>query len=130
MRVLGSSRTMSRILVIDDNLDSATMLAELLARRGHAVDVAHDGLVAYDMVLALHPEIAVIDIGLPTIDGYELARRLRTALGAAAPRMIALTGYGAEDDRALSREAGFESHLTKPVQLGKLLALLDPSSAP
>ncbi len=120
---------MSRILVIDDNHDSASMLAELLARRGHAVDVAHDGLVAYDMVLELHPDIAVIDIGLPTIDGYELARRLRTALGDQAPRMIALTGYGADHDHMQSREAGFESHLTKPVQLGKLLALLDHSNA-
>ncbi len=93
--MLGSRRTMSRILVIDDNHDSASMLAELLARRGHAVDVAHDGLVAYDMILEHHPEVAVIDIGLATIDG---------------------------------REAGFETHLTKPVQLGKLLALLDHTS--
>lgn len=124
--LLGVSK---RILVVDDNQDAALLLAELLERRGHEVHVAHDGLDAVRQAIALTPNIALIDIGLPTIDGYEVARRVGEELGTRAPRMIALTGYGAPHDRENSRRAGFEMHLTKPAESSRLLALIDRASA-
>ena len=118
-----------RVLIVDDNVDAATLLAELLARRGHQTFVAHDGLDALRIAIEEEPEIAVLDIGLPTLDGYALAAKMRESLGNRAPRLIAVTGYGAEHDREKSRRAGFEAHLTKPVETATLLRLLDPARA-
>ena len=118
-----------RVLLVDDNQDAAVLLGELLGARGHEVHLAHDGLEAVELANRLRPDIAVIDIGLPTIDGYEVARRLREQLGDRAPRMIALTGYGAAHDRAMALEAGFEAHITKPVESAQLLKLIAKDNA-
>jgi PAS domain S-box-containing protein len=104
-----------RIMLVDDNVDGALTLARLLAAHGHEVRVFHDPVAALDAVDDFLPELAVLDIGLPVLDGYELARRLRMRLGGHPCRLIALTGYGQEADRARSGAAGFERHLVKPI---------------
>jgi signal transduction histidine kinase len=105
-----------RVLVVDDNEDAAFLFSEALKRLGHVVDVAYDGPSALVCARNRPPEIAFLDIGLPVMDGYELARRLRE-LGDKPPRLIAVTGYGHSSDREKSREAGFEQHLVKPIEL-------------
>jgi PAS domain S-box-containing protein len=104
-----------RILVVDDNADAGTMLSMFLRRLGHTVRVVHDGLAALDTVETFAPEVAFLDLGLPIIDGYELARRLRARPDLAGLYLVAVTGYGQESDRARSSEAGFDLHLVKPV---------------
>ena len=111
------------VLLVDDNVDAAELLAEVLRRRGHIVEVAHDGPSALLLVDRFRPEIALLDIGLPVMDGYELARRLASQLGAL--RLIALTGYGQPVDRERAREAGFHAHLIKPVDHDELEAALN-----
>ncbi|HWO19889.1 MAG TPA: ATP-binding protein [Kofleriaceae bacterium] len=106
-----------RILVVDDNDDAALSLKKALERLGYAVAIAHDGPAALRTAATFEPEIALLDIGLPVMDGYELARRLRE-LGRL--HLVALSGYGQEADRRRSAEAGFEVHLTKPVDLRHL----------
>jgi len=113
-----------RVLLVDDNADAAEMLAQLLRAAGHDVLVAHDGPSALGSAAAFSPEVALLDIGLPVMDGYELARRLRHALVAPA-RLVALTGYGQEHDRRRTQEAGFEAHLVKPVDLRRLLEVVN-----
>jgi PAS domain S-box-containing protein len=115
-----------RVLVVDDNDEAADILAELLRLAGHEVLVAHDGPTALGAVPAFHPDVALLDIGLPVMDGYELARRIKKEVPA-APRLIALSGYGQEDDRRRSLEAGFELHLVKPVGLAEVLAVISYS---
>jgi signal transduction histidine kinase/CheY-like chemotaxis protein len=111
----------ARILVVDDNQDAAVILAEYLAELGHVVETAEDGPSALDVARAFKPTICLVDIGLPVMDGYELARRLRDLEGVPRDvRLIALTGYGLDSDRRRSAEAGFDSHLVKPVDLDVL----------
>jgi CheY-like chemotaxis protein len=118
-----------RVLVVDDNEDAAEMLALVLRKRGYAVVVAFDGEQALALAEANHPEVVLLDIGLPGIDGYEVARRLRArACGAGEPSrpvLVAVTGYGQPGDRQRSREAGFDHHMVKPVAMEKLLPLLE-----
>jgi CheY-like chemotaxis protein len=114
-----------RILVVDDNADAATSLGELLAALGHEVCVRFDGKSALDEIGVFGPEVLVLDIGLPDIDGYELARRLRGEPVTAAARYLALTGYGQAHDRTLARAAGFDHHFVKPVDIAALQAVLD-----
>jgi PAS domain S-box-containing protein len=114
-----------RVLVVDDNVDAAVMLHELLAGMGHELAVAHDGLAALELATSFRPDVAVLDIGLPVMDGYELARKLREQLGSEKLRLIAVTGYGQDSDRARAREAGFDHHLIKPIALDALAPLLD-----
>ena len=109
--------TVKRILVVDDNDDAALSLKKALERLGYAVAIAHDGPAALRAAAVFEPEIALLDIGLPVMDGYELARRL---LASRRVHLIALSGYGQEADRQRSAEAGFEVHLTKPVDLRHL----------
>ena len=116
-----------RVLLVDDNEDAAQMLGEVLTAGGHQVRVAHDAPGALLAARGFVPEVAVLDIGLPVMDGYELARRLRGEQGEI--RLIAVTGYGQESDRERGRAAGFEAHLIKPVDVGRLLAALDGSTA-
>jgi signal transduction histidine kinase/ActR/RegA family two-component response regulator len=104
-----------RVLVVDDNRDSADTLGELLALWGHDVAVAHDGPGALEVAEARHPEVVLLDIGLPGVDGYEVARRIRASAQGNEPLLIALTGLGQEGDRRKSVEAGFDHHLAKPV---------------
>jgi PAS domain S-box-containing protein len=106
-----------RVLVVDDNIDAAEMLAEWLGAVGHSVRVAADGPTALEIAADFKPDVALLDIGLPVMDGYEVARRLRDQPGCAKMRLIALTGYGQESDHERSRRAGFEDHLVKPVDL-------------
>jgi PAS domain S-box-containing protein len=111
-----------RILVVDDNLDAAGTVAELLRLLGNEVRVVHDGLSAVDEAAEMMPDIVLLDIGLPGIDGYEAARRIRAHAGSAV-RLIALTGWSQDKDREQARAAGFDEHWVKPVSLEKLQAL-------
>lgn len=115
-----------RILIVDDNVDAALTLAELLALEGHETHVAHDGPSAVDAARRLSPDVAILDIGLPGFDGLEVARRLRAEPELKGLLLVALSGWVQPDDRARSREAGFDHHLAKPVQLKSLeLVLLE-----
>ncbi|MEX0713787.1 MAG: ATP-binding protein [Pirellulales bacterium] len=113
-----------RVLVVDDNLDVGRTLAALLKHAGHDVRLAHDGPAAIQIARDYQPETVLVDIGLPGMDGYELARRLRNEAGLERAMLAALTGYGHEEDRRRSDEAGFDHHLTKPVRSEMLLSLL------
>ncbi|MFO0960404.1 MAG: PAS domain S-box protein [Isosphaeraceae bacterium] len=126
-----------RILLVDDNVDSAETLACLLGRLGHQVTLAHDGPSAIEAASASAPDLALLDIGLPGMDGYEVARRFRGDRARAGMQLVALTGYGSEADRRLSREAGFDDHLVKPVEFEALRRILarerggdDPGAPP
>ena len=115
-----------RVLIVDDNRDSAEMLATLLRFSGHETFAAHDGLEAVEAAARLDPDVILLDIGLPVLNGYEAARRIREQQGQTRrPLLVALTGWGQEEDRRRSRESGFDAHLVKPVDhdvLGELLA--------
>ncbi|MBP3954471.1 response regulator [Gemmata sp. G18] len=113
-----------RLLIVDDNVDSAESLAEVLALAGHNVWTAHDGPAALREVQAHSPEIILLDIGLPRMDGYEVARRVRQLPDLGTTTLIAMTGYGQEEDRRKSQEAGFNYHLVKPVDLDEVRRLL------
>jgi len=104
----------SRIMIVDDNADAAETLGLLLSAHGHTVTVFNDPLAALGAAAQLRPQIAVLDIGLPGLDGYQLAQRLRALLGDSC-RLIALSGYGQAGDRVRSEAAGFEQHLVKPI---------------
>jgi CheY-like chemotaxis protein len=104
-------------MVVDDNIDAAQMLGHLFEAHGHLVEVFHGAAGALAAAQRFLPDVAVLDIGLPGMDGYQLAARLRGLLGAHPCRLIALTGYGQENDRQRSREAGFEEHLVKPISI-------------
>jgi PAS domain S-box-containing protein len=121
---VASSDNSRRVLIVDDNDDSAAMLAEALRLRGHQVRVAHDGPAALAVSAAFQPEVAFLDIGLPVMDGYELAARMRQLPGLSGLRLLALTGYGQESDSERSRSAGFHQHLVKPLDLRQLDQLL------
>ena len=113
------------ILVVDDNPDAVEILTLLLKGWGHDVRTAYNGPQAIEEAQAYQPEVVLMDIGLPGMDGYEVARRLRTEAPANQPFLVALTGYGGDEDYRRSREAGFDQHLLKPVSsvlLQKLLA--------
>ncbi len=118
-------RKRQRILVVDDNVEAAQTLHKLLSVLGHQSAVAHDGIVALELAKSFKPSIALLDIGLPVMDGYELAGRLREQLGDGPLRLIAITGYGQDGDRARARQAGFEHHLVKPITVEALVTLLD-----
>ncbi|HVV87034.1 MAG TPA: response regulator, partial [Kofleriaceae bacterium] len=111
-----------RVLVVDDNIESAELVAEGLSLRGHEVAVAHDGPSALLKAVEFRPEAALVDIGLPVMDGFALAPRLREVSGPI--RLIALTGYSREDDRERTRAATFDGHLIKPVSLREIVASL------
>jgi PAS domain S-box-containing protein len=113
-----------RILVVEDHADSAEMLAFLLRLEGHEVRVASEGSGALDAARAQRPDVVLCDIGLPGMNGYEVASRLRQETECANARLIALSGYGQAEDRRRSKEAGFDFHLTKPVEPDALIALL------
>jgi CheY-like chemotaxis protein len=113
-----------RILVVDDNVDAAHTLCLLLQGLGHDVRAAYDGASALRLSDAWLPQVVLLDIGLPGMDGYEVARRLRQRPAPERLLVIAVSGYGSEADRRRSREAGFDRHLTKPVALEVLCGLL------
>ena len=111
--------------MVDDNEDAAEVLAAGLELLGHQTRVAHDGPAALRVLADFKPDIALLDIGLPVMDGYELARRLRQDPSLAHTRLVAVTGYGQDSDRRRSKEAGFDAHLVKPIQLPELDALIN-----
>ena len=119
-----------RVLLVDDNEDSVEMIAAAMRLDGHEVAVAHDGPSALALFAEVTTDVVVLDIGLPVMDGYELAREIRARAGARPLRLIALTGYGQACDRERSSQAGFDVHLVKPVDLQKLLdAIALPTSS-
>ena len=111
-----------RLLVVDDNEDAANLLGEIARMRGHEVTVVHDPKAALAVVGTFRPEVAVLDIGLPGMDGYELAGRLQESVPDC--RLIALTGYGQSKDRERALAAGFSAHLVKPVRVNDLLEMI------
>jgi CheY-like chemotaxis protein len=112
------------VLVVDDNTDAAELLADALSLHGYHVTVSHDGERALAMVKQSRPDIVLLDIGLPGIDGYEVARRIRALTVATPLHVVALSGYGQSADREKSRASGFDAHLVKPVDIQKLLGML------
>lgn len=116
-----------RVVIVEDSDDARDGLKELLESAGHEVEVANDGAKGVERVTAVMPDVAVIDLGLPLIDGYEVARRVRAHEGAEHIFLIALTGYGGMGVRGKAREAGFDMHLTKPVDIKKLFQALQRS---
>jgi CheY-like chemotaxis protein len=118
-----------RVLVVDDNADAAQMLAALLEVQGHAVSVEYDARGALARARNEHPDVLLLDIGLPDMDGYELARRLRAQPENAGATLVALTGYGQTQDRAEARQAGFDHYLVKPADLNEVNDVLAQAEA-
>ncbi|WP_437634289.1 ATP-binding protein [Sorangium sp. So ce854] len=118
-----------RVLLVDDNVDAAEGLRRILQLHGHTVSMAHDGPAALEAARAGAPDLVLLDIGLPGMDGYEVVRRLRADPRHRGSYIAAVSGYGQDQDRRRSREAGFDAHLTKPVAADQLLALVDRATA-
>jgi signal transduction histidine kinase/CheY-like chemotaxis protein len=125
----GPARTGNRVLVVDDNVDLSRALTTLLSRFGYDASGVHDGHSAIETARALRPDVVLLDLGLPGMDGYEVARRLRREEGFQDTTIIAITGYGQEDGGRFSRDEGFNHHLIKPVQIETLVALLEKRAA-
>jgi CheY-like chemotaxis protein len=126
-------RSGRRLLIVDDNQDAANSLALLLSMKGHEVKVAFSGSAALDITMSYSPEVVFLDIGMPGMDGYEVARRMRQQPGLEKVVLAALTGWGQQEDRRRTMEAGFNHHLVKPPELKLLegvLAELPKSKAP
>jgi two-component system CheB/CheR fusion protein len=113
-----------RVLVVDDNRDLAESLAMILRFWGHDVIVAYNGREALELAKSRPPDVVFLDIGLPHLDGFEVARQMRADAELRRARIVAITGYGREEDRQRSRDVGFDLHLTKPVDPWQLQALL------
>lgn len=122
--------TSRRVLIVDDNEDAAELLAEVLRLQGHVVVVAHNGAQALHLLTEFFLEVGVLDIGLPVMNGYELARKIRQIRGGEACQLIAVTGYGRDSDRALGAAAGFDAFFSKPVSLEALLSEIARGPAP
>ena len=118
-----------RIVVADDNVDAANILSALLEASGHTAEPVHDGLQALRLVEKLRPDLAILDIGMPSLNGYEVARAIRAMPGNDAIMLAALTGWGGELDRERSKTSGFDAHLTKPAAAGDLERILGLAAA-
>jgi signal transduction histidine kinase/DNA-binding response OmpR family regulator len=127
---LGDSCPKLRVLVVDDNVDGAESLHTLLQLSGHEAQVAHNGPAALDMAASFAPQVVLLDIGLPGMDGYEVARRLRALPGGDRLVLVAATGYGHSEDRRRSRAASFDFHLVKPIDLAELSAIFARTGPP
>lgn len=125
----GTANRPLRILVVDDNVDMAQSLAGLLQRAGHTTATAHDGHAALETARRFRPEVIVLDIGLPGLDGYSVAEALRREPELAGARLVAISGYGAANDRDRTKAAGFDDHLVKPVDFGQLVSVISKSGA-
>jgi CheY-like chemotaxis protein/anti-sigma regulatory factor (Ser/Thr protein kinase) len=113
------------VLIVDDNVDAAESLAEFLKVCGHNVHIAHDGACAIDEAARLRPDVVILDIGLPTMNGYQVAQLLRSKVGLTSSLLVAVTGYAQERDRASAQAAGFDHHFAKPLDVNKLAAILN-----
>ena len=118
------TRAARRILVVDDNRDAAESLAILLKLSGNETHTAHDGLEAVETAAQVRPDLILLDIGLPKMNGYEAARRIREQPWGKSMVLVALTGWGQDEDRQKSRDSGFDGHLVKPVNPVALTELL------
>lgn len=121
-----------RIVVVDDNIDAADTFAEMLRAAGHRVDIAYDGKRAMDVVASGRPDVVLLDIGLPQLNGYDVARKIRANDPQRRIVLVAVTGWGQDEDRRRSQQAGFDHHLVKPVDpasLERILALIKPADA-
>jgi two-component system CheB/CheR fusion protein len=123
-------RERKRVLVVDDNEDAVDSLAALLRTWGHSVQVAHDGAAAIAVAETARPDVVILDLGMPRMSGFEVARWLRRQPWGAGIRLLAVTGWGQEEDRRRSREAGFDTHLTKPVDPDLLVSEVDAAAGP
>jgi DNA-binding response OmpR family regulator len=122
--------TTRRVLIVDDHVDSAELIAEVLAAQGHDTRIAHDPSGARRAALEFQPQVAIVDIGLPGMSGYELVQGLRAQPELSECRFIALTGHTERADRLRSREAGFSAHLTKPFDLRAVLSAVVAADEP
>ena len=118
-----------RVLVVDDNADAAESLAMLLEVNGDNVRVAYDGEEALEAEGDFRPDVVLLDIGMPKLSGYDVAKRIREVRGGKV-LIVAITGWGQEDDRRRAREAGFDHHFTKPVDYQALLDVINAGAAP
>ncbi len=123
----GHAAPNKRILLADDNRDAAESLAIILRLEGHEVDLAHDGAAALQLFAEKRPDVALLDIGMPKTNGYEVAKQIRAKPGGDGVLLIAITGWAQDSDKARSRAAGFDHHLTKPVEPDMLIELLGPA---
>lgn len=119
------NQTPRRIVIADDNEDSAESFAMLLSFSGHEVRVAHDGAAALDAVREFRPDVAFLDIGMPVLNGYEVAQAVRAEPWGRDVTLIAVTGWGQADDKLRARSAGFDRHLIKPIDPAEVDRLLD-----
>ncbi len=124
------SSAASRIVVIEDNLDAAEVLADVLQLEGHEVHVAHDGRSGLELVRRVRPDLVLCDIGLPDLDGYEVAQALRRDEALGATRLIAVSGYAQPEDRQRALEAGFDEHMAKPLSPRDLMKALAGAREP
>jgi CheY-like chemotaxis protein len=115
---------MTRVVVIEDHVDTADLMREILREAGHEVSVAHNGAEGVAAARALPAEVVLCDVGLPDIDGYEVARQLRADTTTAGVYLVALTGYDGEDELQKARDAGFDRHVVKPIDPFQLETLL------
>jgi CheY-like chemotaxis protein len=125
-RPIEHTRVAMRVVVIEDHVDTADLMREILREAGHDVRVAHSGNAGIDAARALLAEVVLCDLGLPDIDGYEVARRLRADDSTSRAHLVALTGYDGEDEQQRTREAGFDRHVVKPIDPFELERLIKP----
>ena len=122
---MNHASTRHRVLVVDDNVNAAVSLGMLLKLAGQEVRVAYDGPAALRQAMDFLPQLVLLDIGMPGMDGYEVCRRIRREAALAKAKVVALTGWGQDEDRRRSHEAGFDHHIVKPVEPSALQRLLD-----
>jgi CheY-like chemotaxis protein len=118
------------VLIVDDNVDSADSLAMVLTFDGHQTERVYTARAALERAKAFHPDVVLLDIGLPEMDGYEIARRIRKVPELAGVRLVALTGYGQPEDRLRTQSAGFDDHLVKPVEFPALTRAITGKQLP
>jgi CheY-like chemotaxis protein len=117
----------TRVLIVEDNRENRVTLEKILTLYGYEVSTAADGLAGFEAIATHEPDVALVDIGLPGIDGYEVARRVRSELSDSQVRLIAVTGYGGSEERAAVLTAGFDAHLVKPINPTDLVRELSQS---
>jgi CheY-like chemotaxis protein len=117
-----------RILVVDDNVDAAVLLARILELESHEVRIAHDGHAGLEAAKAFQPDVVLLDISLPGMDGLEVARRLRVEMASRQPLLVAISGFGQDEDFRRTDEAGFDQLLVKPIEPGQLIGLIASAS--
>jgi CheY-like chemotaxis protein len=126
---MGGDQGALSIVLIEDNPDIREPMEELLRDLGHDVATASDGGSGAELILRLKPDVAVVDVGLPVMNGYEVAERVRSRLGPDGPRLVAMTGFGQESDRLRARQAGFDAHLVKPADIEAIRRVLSDEAS-